>query len=47
MTLKAKRKNYEPRKTNMEPNNEGLEDESPFEGSDFQIPAVSFLQSSR
>ena len=29
-------------KTNMEPNNEGLEDDFPFQRGDFQVPNVSF-----
>ena len=31
-------KNYTPLKMNMEPKNEGLEDDFPFETGDFQVP---------
>ena len=31
-------KGITPRKTNMEPKNEGLEDVSPFRMGDFQVP---------
>ena len=29
---------YTPLKTNMEPKNEGLEDDFPFQTGDFQVP---------
>ena len=36
-----------PPKTNMEPENGGLEDDFPFLMGDFQVPAVSFRGSTR
>ena len=33
---------FTPPKLNIEPENEGLEDDFPFQRGDFQVPAVSF-----